>query len=389
MQRVTTYSPIPISFERGEGVWLWDEKGQSYLDALSGIAVCILGHSHPIIIQALCEQAKKLMHTSNGVEIKWQKNLAEKLAKLTPMEQMFFANSGAEANETALKVARLFGHKKNIATPHVIVTEGAFHGRTLATLSASGSRRVQAGFEPLVQGYIRVPYNDLEAVSRVAHTHEDVVAIMVEPVQGENGIKVPNPGYLQGLRELCDKHNWLLILDEIQTGLGRTGKLFAFEHEQIVPDILTSAKGLGNGYPISVCMMKGPASNLLTVGSHGSTFGGNPLACCVAYHVLEVIMEENLIDKSAKVSQYLLQQFKAHLKESYIKDIRAKGLMIGVELDRPCKDILPIAAKHGLLFNIAAEKTMRFLPALIFTNAHVDVLIERLKKTLDEYYSTR
>lgn len=285
---MSTYSRLPVEFQRGDGIWLWDSEGRQYLDALSGIAVCGLGHAHPAVTSAIAEQAGTLVHTSNLYGIGLQGQLADKLCSLSQMDRVFFSNSGAEANEAAIKIARLFGHSKGIDNPAIIVMDKSFHGRTLATLTATGNRKVQAGFEPLVQGFIRVPYNDLDAIGKVAANSQDVAAILVEPIQGEGGINIPDEAYLDGIRALCDDNNWLMMLDEIQTGMGRTGRWFAWQHSNARPDVVTLAKALGNGVPIGACLASGKAAEMMQPGSHGTTFGGNPLACRAAIAVLEI-----------------------------------------------------------------------------------------------------
>lgn len=386
MALITCYNPMPISFTHGKGVWLYDEQGNTYLDALSGIAVCGLGHAHPEVTKTIQDQAAKLLHTSNGFRIKEQEQLAEKLVGLTGMEQVFFANSGAEANEAAIKLTRLFGHKKGIETPSVIVMEQAFHGRTMATLTASGSRKVQAGYEPLVPGFVRAPFNDLEAVRTIAANREDIVAIMIEPIQGEGGIHMANEGYLHALAALCEEHDWLLIFDEVQTGNGRTGKLFTYMHYNIKPDIVTTAKGLANGIPISACLMGKKAMDLFKPGNHGSTFGGNPLACATALTVLEVIVRDKLCEQVSKNSAILMDKLIANLGEHpAVKAIRGKGLMIGVELDRPASEMRKIGISNGILFNVTAETVVRLLPPLIISEEEIEELVKRLTLTINQF----
>src|SRR3990170_5740343 len=329
------FSALPVAFTHGQGAWLWDTQGKKYLDALAGIAVCGLGHAHPAITAALCDQAGKLLHTSNWYQIPLQEKLAERLCKLAGMTNAFFCNSGAEANEAAIKLARLYGHQQSILTPGIIVTEGSFHGRTLATLSASGSRKIQSGFEPLVQGFHRVPYNDLEAVRQVGERSKEIVAVLVEPITGEGGVNIPDAGYLKGLRRICDERGWLLMLDEIQTGMCRTGKWFACQHEGVVPDVLTLAKGLGNGVPIGACLARGAAAAVFQPGSHGSTFGGNPLACSAALAVLDTLEREKLAARADQLGLRMKAGLEAALASvAGVAQIRGKGLMIGIELDR-------------------------------------------------------
>ncbi len=377
---------MPVTFTHGEGVWLYDEQGKKYLDGLSGIAVCGLGHAHPDVTRTIQEQAAKLIHTSNVFHIKEQELLAAKLTSMARMEQVFFANSGAEANEAAIKLTRLFGHKKGIETPSIIVMEKAFHGRTMATLTASGSRKVQAGFEPLVPGFIRAPFNDLDAIHTIAANREDVVAVMVEPIQGEGGIYPAEEGYLRALANLCEQNDWMLILDEIQTGNGRTGKLYSCMHYDIQPDILTTAKGLGNGMPIGACLMSKRAKDLFKPGNHGSTFGGNPLACATALTVLEVIERDKLCERVTKNSALLMDKLISNLGEHpHVKAIRGKGYMIGIELDRPANDMRVLGLENQVLFNITAETVVRLLPPLIISEDEIDELVNRITRTINQF----
>lgn len=377
---------MPVTFTHGEGVWLYDEQGKKYLDGLSGIAVCGLGHAHPDVTRTIQEQAARLIHTSNVFHIKEQELLAAKLTSMARMEQVFFANSGAEANEAAIKLTRLFGHKKGIETPSIIVMEKAFHGRTMATLTASGSRKVQAGFEPLVPGFIRAPFNDLDAIHTIAANREDVVAVMVEPIQGEGGIYPAEEGYLRALANLCEQNDWMLILDEIQTGNGRTGKLYSCMHYDIQPDILTTAKGLGNGMPIGACLMSKRAKDLFKPGNHGSTFGGNPLACATALTVLEVIERDKLCERVTKNSALLMDKLISNLGEHpHVKAIRGKGYMIGIELDRPANDMRVMGLENQVLFNVTAETVVRLLPPLIISEDEIDELVDRITRTINQF----
>ncbi|HFR4918819.1 TPA: aspartate aminotransferase family protein [Legionella pneumophila] len=386
MSLITSYSPMPVTFTHGEGVWLYDEQGKKYLDGLSGIAVCGLGHAHPDVTRTIQEQAARLIHTSNVFHIKEQELLAAKLTSMARMEQVFFANSGAEANEAAIKLTRLFGHKKGIETPSIIVMEKAFHGRTMATLTASGSRKVQSGFEPLVPGFIRAPFNDLDAIHTIAANREDVVAVMVEPIQGEGGIYPAEEGYLRALANLCEQNDWMLILDEIQTGNGRTGKLYSCMHYDIQPDILTTAKGLGNGMPIGACLMSKRAKDLFKPGNHGSTFGGNPLACATALTVLEVIERDKLCERVTKNSALLMDKLISNLGEHpHVKAIRGKGYMIGIELDRPANDMRILGLENQVLFNITAETVVRLLPPLIISEDEIDELVNRITRTINQF----
>lgn len=389
MALITSYNPMPVTFTHGEGVWLYDEQGKAYLDGLSGIAVCGLGHAHPDVTKTIQQQAAKLLHTSNTFHIRQQELLAEKLTAMTGMEQAFFANSGAEANEAAIKLTRLFGHKKGIETPSIIVMEKAFHGRTMATLTASGSRKVQAGYEPLVPGFIRAPFNDLDAIHTIAANREDVVAIMLEPIQGEGGIYPAEESYLRAIAKLCDQHDWMLILDEIQTGNGRTGKLFTCMHYDIQPDVLTTAKGLANGVPIGACLMSKRAKDLFKPGNHGSTFGGNPLACATALTVLEVIERDKICEKVTKNSALLMDKLIKNLGDHpHVKAIRGKGYMIGIELDRPATDMRLLGLTHGVLFNITSDTVVRLLPPLIMNEEEIDELVNRMTLTINQFTDT-
>ena len=386
MTHITTYNPLPIAFTHGKGIWLYDEQGNAYLDSFSGIAVCGLGHAHPEVTKTIQQQAAKLIHTSNAFHIKEQEHLAAKLTSLTGAKQVFFGNSGAEANEAAIKLARLYGHKKAIETPSIVVMDGAFHGRTMATLTASASRKVQAGFEPLVPGFVRAPFNDIEAIRTIAANREDIVAVMVEPIQGEGGVCVADPTYLRALAALCEQHDWMLIFDEVQTGNGRTGKLFAYMHLGIQPDVVTTAKGLGNGLPISACLMSGRACDLFKPGNHGSTFGGNPLACATALTVLEVIERDKLCEKVARHSVVLREKLMLALGEHpNVRGIRGKGYMLGIELDRPANDLKTIGLEHGILLNITAESVVRLLPPLIISESEIDTLVEKLVASINQF----
>lgn len=376
---MNTYARLPVAFERGEGAWLWDTNGKRYLDALAGIAVCGLGHSHPRLTAVLREQLGKLVHSSNLYEITLQERLAERLARISGMDNVFFCNSGCEANEAAIKLARYYGHQKNIEAPSIVVMEKAFHGRTIATLSATGSRKVQAGFEPLVAGFVRVPFDDLEAVRRVAEGNRSVVAIMVELIQGEGGINVCHAEYLRGVRQICDERSWLLILDEVQSGMGRTGTWFAFQHSGVAPDIMTLAKGLGNGIPVGACLASGAAAKLFKPGSHGSTFGGNPFACAAAIETLAVIEDEGLMQNAVAMGDFLRESFRARLAgRPGVLDIRGQGLMIGIELAQPCGELVQQALETGLLINVTADTVIRLLPPLNFTREQGEMLVDTL-----------
>ncbi len=386
MSLVTTYNPLPVTFTHGEGVWLFDEEGNTYLDGLSGIAVCGLGYTHPIVTKTIQQQAQKIIHTSNVFRIKEQQLLAEKLTQLSGMEQVFFGNSGAEANEAAIKLTRLYGQKKGIATPSIIVMEGAFHGRTMATLTASGSRKVQAGFEPLLPGFIRAPFNNIDTLKTIAANRDDVVAVMLEPIQGEGGIRVADDSYLQALAQLCKQQDWLLIFDEVQTGNGRTGAFFCYQHSSILPDIVTTAKGLGNGMPIGACLMQGRACNLFKPGNHGSTFGGNPLACATALSVLDVIEQDDLCTKAQAAGLIIKASLMKNLGElAGVKEIRGRGLMIGIELDRPAQDARLLGLKNKVIFNVTADTVIRLLPPLIISASEIDELVQRITCTVKEF----
>ncbi|MBP6261110.1 MAG: aspartate aminotransferase family protein [Chromatiaceae bacterium] len=386
---MATYRRLPVTFTHGEGAWLWDETGKRYLDALSGIAVCGLGHAHPAVRDALCEQAGSLIHTSNLYQIAAQTELGARLTTCAGMDRVFFGNSGAEANEAAIKLARLHGHHRGIEKPAILVMENSFHGRTLATLSATGNRKVQAGFEPLVQGFVRVPYNDVGAVETAAANRQDIVAVLVEPIQGEGGINIPAPDYLPRLRAICDRQGWLLMLDEIQTGMGRTGRLFAHQHTGIQPDVMTLAKGLANGVPIGACLARGVAATVLGPGSHGSTFGGNPLACRAASVVLEILERDHLVDRAARLGKQLQAGFRQALaRQAGVRDIRGLGLMIGIELDRPCAELVGQALEAGLLINVTAERVIRLLPPLILEAGQVELLVDQLARLIAAFLAT-
>lgn len=382
------YAPLPVTFEKGDGALLWDTEGKQYLDALAGVAVCGLGHAHPAVAKAICDQANTLVHTSNWYHIANQQQLADRLTALAGMDNVFFSNSGAEANEAAIKLSRLYGHKKGIDQPAIIVMDGSFHGRTMATLTATGNRKVHAGFEPLVQGFVRAPYNDLEALQTIAKNNPNVVAVMVEPVTGEGGVVVPGDDYLPGIRKLCDDNNWLMILDEIQTGMGRTGKMFAFQHSAITPDIMTLAKGLGNGVPIGACLAKGEAAQLFQPGHHGSTYGGNPLVCAAALAVIDTLEKENLAEKAQQLGKTFLSKFADALDGiKGVKEIRGKGLMIAIELDNPCAELLQQAMEKGLLLNITAGNVVRLLPPLVITDEQLDQIVSITSDLIKSFLS--
>ena len=382
---MTTYQPLALSFCKGLGTRLWDQAGREYLDAVAGVAVTNVGHSHPKIVAAISEQAGLLLHTSNLYSIDWQQRLAGKLTQLAGMQLAFFNNSGAEANETALKLARLHGWRKGIEQPLVVVMENAFHGRTLGTLSASDGPAVRLGFSELPGDFVKVPFGDLKALERVQQRHGPrIVAILMEPIQGESGVQPAPPGYLKAVRELCNGYGWLMMLDEIQTGIGRTGQWFAFQHEGIVPDVMTLAKGLGNGIPIGACLARGKAADLFTPGSHGSTFGGNPLACRVGCTVLEIIEEQALLENAARQGERLLTRLRAELADNpNVLAIRGRGLMIGIELKQPIRDLTLIAARdHGLLINVTRGKTIRLLPPLTIDEREVEMIVRGICRAI-------
>jgi acetylornithine aminotransferase len=367
---MNTYSRIPVAFTHGHGVWLWDESGKKYLDALAGIAVNTLGHAHPKLTRAIAEQSSRLIHASNLYQIAEQEKLAEKLATISGTDAVFFCNSGCEANEAAIKLARLHGHGKGVASPAIVVMDKAFHGRTLATLSATGNYKVQKGFEPLVPGFVRVPLNDIEAVRRVAAQDKSVVAVLVEPIQGEGGINLTTMQYLRDLRELCDRQGWFLMVDEVQCGLGRTGKWFVYQHAGIRPDVVLLAKGLASGVPIGACLARGAAAEVFKPGTHGSTFGGNPLACAAALATLQAIEEEGLMENAARVGAILLDGLREALGgRAGVVEVRGHGLMIGVELERPCGDLVGRALEAGLLINVTMDNVIRLLPPLVMNEA--------------------
>ena len=382
---MNNYGTRKITLCKGDGSWVWDTDGKRYLDAVSGIAVCGLGHAHPAITEALSSQAQKIIHCSNLYNIQAQESLAEKLKQISGMEKLFFSNSGAEANEAAIKLARLYGSEKKISNPTIIVMENSFHGRTMATISATGSDSYQAGFAPLLDGFLRAPYNNLSVIEEIAKKNKDIIAILVEPIQGEGGIIVPNLSYLKGLRQICDKHDWLMIVDEIQTGNARTGSYFNYLQHNILPDILTTAKGLANGVPIGACLAGVKAANLMNPGSHGSTFGGNPLACAAALATIEAILENKLHENAKKQGEHIRQRLNESLINcKNVAEIRGQGLMIGIELKVPCKDLVDLAAEQGLLINVTAGSVIRLLPPLNITNEQVEILINILTKVIKE-----
>ena len=378
-----TYGRLDVEFIKGEGCWLIDKDGRRYLDALSGLGVVALGHAHPAIADAISAQGGALLHTSNLYRIPNQERLADRLAALSGMENMFFSNTGAEACECAIKIARLYGHQKGIAEPAIIVADNAFHGRTMATLTATGNRKVQAGFEPLVSGFVRVPFNDLESIKQAATHNQNIVAVFIEPIQGEGGIQVADQAYLQGLRALCDDKGWLLMIDEVQSGNGRTGQFFSYQHADILPDVVTTAKGLANGVPIGVCLAANQAAHVLGPGNHGSTFGGNPLSCAAAHAVLDVFEHEQIVSRAASMGQYLRDKLASALQGvNGVKEIRGQGLMIGIELEVDCAELVGQALEEGLLINVTAGSVVRLLPPLILSEEEADQISEVLGRLI-------
>src|SRR4051794_220503 len=386
---MNTYARQPVAFVRGEGVWLWDEAGKKYLDALAGIAVNTLGYNHPRLTRALADRISSgVLHTSNLWRIPTQEAAADRLAEITGLDEVFFCNSGLEANEAAIKVARKYGHDKGIAEPAIIVMEKAFHGRSLATLSATGSRKVQAGFEPLVQGFVRVPLNDLDAVRQVAANNRNVSAVLIEPIQGEGGINVSRLEYLRGLKQVCDEKGWLFISDEVQCGLGRTGKWFVYQHAGLQPDVVALAKGLASGVPVGACVVGGRAKGVFKPGNHGSTFGGNPLAMTAVVATLDTVKQENLLANAAKVGDLILSSLKSQLGNA-VAEVRGMGLMIGVELKEPCLELVRRALEAGLVINVTADNVVRLLPALVMSEAEGRQVVERLVPLVKAFVDKR
>ncbi|PKO82417.1 MAG: aspartate aminotransferase family protein [Betaproteobacteria bacterium HGW-Betaproteobacteria-13] len=385
---MNTYARLPVAFTHGDGVWLHDETGKRYLDALSGIAVSTLGHNHPRLVRAISQQASRVLHTSNLYGIPLQDRLSDRLADASGMEEVFFCNSGCEANEAAIKLARMYGHQKGVELPTIVVMENAFHGRTMATLSATGNRKAQAGFEPLVSGFVRVPYKDIASLRNVAAHNGSVVAVMLEMIQGEGGIHIADDDFQRELRALCDEHGWLMICDEVQCGLGRTGNWFGWQHAGVRPDVMTLAKGLGSGVPIGACLTAGKAAGLFKPGNHGSTFGGNPLACAAALATMDAIVDDNLMDNAVAVGDAIRNGLATALKGvPGVVDIRGRGLMIGIELDRPCGDLVKRGLDAGLLINVTAERVVRLLPALIFSSDDATALVDALAPLIKDFLS--
>lgn len=381
---MNTYGRLPVSFVKGNGAYLQDDKGNQYLDALTGIAVCGLGHAHPKVAEALSEQGQTLVHTSNLYDIPHQTRLAERLCALSGMDNAFFCNSGAEANEAAIKLARLKGNRAGNLTPSVVVVEGSFHGRTMATLTATGNRKVHAGFEPLLGGFVRAPFDDIGAIQAIADNNPGVVAVLVEPILGEGGIHIPDNGYLPALRKICDQQGWLLMLDEVQTGNARTGEYFAYQHSNCLPDIVTTAKGLGNGVPIGACLARGEAAELFVPGNHGSTFGGNPLACAAAHAVLDVIEEEDICGQAKLQGQRIVDGLRTALAgNNSVTEVRGLGMMIAVELNNDAPSLVSDALEDGLLINVTQGNIVRLLPPLNLSNEEADELVSKLATLLN------
>lgn len=381
-----TYGRMPVAFDNGSGAWLYDTDGNKYFDTFCGIAVCGLGHANPAVTTAIKDQAERLIHCSNLYHNPLQLKLASKLCELSCMDNVFFANSGAEANEAAIKIARRYGHNRGVAKPTIIVMENAFHGRTMATLTATGNRKAQAGFEPLLSGFVRAPFNDIEAINNIAKANPNVVAVMLEPIQGEGGLSIADKTYLSQVRATCDQHDWLLILDEVQTGNGRTGHYFACEHYDISPDVLTTAKGLGNGYPIGACLARGVAAEVLVPGTHGSTFGGNPLGCAAALATINEITSKNLCDRAQQLGERIVTRLKDELLNTdYVTDVRGMGMMIGIEMLDPCVELVPLAKAKGLLLNVTSDNIIRLLPPLNLTDEECEFLIDAVVQIIRLY----
>lgn len=383
---MNTYGRLPVSFSHGKNVYLYDQEGHEYLDAISGIGVNALGHAHPAVTEAIKSQADLLIHTSNLYGIERQQKLAESLCAISGMESVFFSNSGAEANEAAIKIARLYGHNNGIDLPQIVVMDNAFHGRTMATLTASGNRKIQAGFEPLLGGFLRAPHGDIEALKNIAQNNRNVVAVLVEPIQGEGGINVLPENFMPQLRALCDQQQWLMMLDEVQSGNGRTGEYFAYQHHDLLPDVVTTAKGLGNGLPIGACLAQGKAAETLGPGNHGSTYGGNPLVCAAAQAVVDTIAEQKLCDNAKQLGNWLIRGFREQLGDkAIIKDIRGQGLMIGIELTQPCGELVNQAREKGLLINVTAGNVIRLLPPLIINQAQAEILLASIVDIVNSF----
>jgi len=385
---MATYGRLPMTVERGEGLRLWDTEGREYLDALTGIAVCALGHAHPGVAQAVSEQAKTLIHSSNLYNIPNQEKLGAELCRIAKMDKVFFANSGSEANEAAIKIARLHGHARKIDNPQIVVFDNAFHGRTMGSLAATGNEKIKVGFGQMLEGFLRVPFDDPSAVEALAGSRSDIAAVMVEPIQGEGGVHIPADDYLPALRKICDANDWLLIVDEIQSGMGRTGDWFAHQNSGVLPDVVSVAKALGNGMPIGGCLARGAAASLMQPGSHGSTFGGNPLACSAALEVIATMEREQLPARAKALGDKMLDGFKASLhNQPGVVDIRGRGMMMGIELDRDCPELMGKAMENGVLLNVTAARVVRLLPPYIMSDEDADLIVERVSKLITEFLS--
>jgi len=383
---MAAYGRLPVTMSRGDGARVWDDTGREYLDALSGIAVTALGHADPVISEAIADQAQSLMHVSNLFNIPQQEALGEQLCRIADMDKAFFCNSGAEANEACIKIARLHGHAQKIGTPTIIVTDTAFHGRTMATIAATGNAKIKAGFGPMMQGFHVVPFDDADAVEEVASLRQDIVAVMIEPIQGEGGINIPKAGYLKRLRQICNDNNWLLICDEIQSGMGRTGKWFAHQHESIKPDVISIAKALGNGMPIGACLARGPTSELIQPGTHGTTFGGNPIACRVGLTVVQEIEKRGLVQRAGELGERMCNGFNNALhNQPGIVHIRGRGMMMGIQLDVPCAELVGKALSAGILLNVTAGNVVRLLPPYILSDEQADDLVRRVSDLITEF----
>jgi acetylornithine/N-succinyldiaminopimelate aminotransferase len=382
---MNTYAPLPVAFARGEGAWLWDESGKRYLDAISGLGVCSLGHAHPRVAEVIADQSTRLLHSGNLVRIPWQEQLAERLADVTALDRAFICNSGTEAIECALKITRIVGHQKGLDIPGVVVMEHSFHGRTMAALSATGSRKAQAGFEPLVGGFIRAPFGDAAAIATIARRRQDIAAVLVEPIQGESGIRVPPPGYLAQLRSICDEFGWLLIVDEIQSGLCRTGRWYAHQHDDLLPDVLTTAKALANGLPVGACVARGAAAEAFKPGQHGSTFGGNPLVSRTACMVLDIMREEGLAERAGRIGDGMLETFRQRLAaNANVREVRGRGLMLGIELKRDANQLKQAALDRGLFLNVTQDRVIRLLPPLIIDDEQAAEIVDTVCRLVED-----
>ena len=383
---MSSYGRLPVTISHGDGVWLWDTNGKRYLDGHGGIALCALGHANKALSEAIADQASQLLHCSNYYHIPVQEQLGEKLCSIAAMDKVFFCNSGAEANEASIKIARLHGHKHGVENPAIVVMENSFHGRTLATLTATGNRKIQAGFEPLVPGFVRAPYADIEALERIASTHRNIVGVMFEPIQGEGGVVPAQQGYLSAVRDLCNQQNWLMMVDEVQTGIGRTGKWFAHQHEDVTPDVMAVAKALGGGVPIGACLASGAAADLIQPGSHGTTFGGNPLACRAGLTVIDEIEKNQLVERAGVLGARITESLKKRFEHvSKVVSIRGKGLMVGIELATPCGALATQAAEAGLLLTVTADNVIRILPPYILTDDEADQLVDLLSSVISSF----